>query len=106
MVGLLGTLGILAVVKYTNFVIYNINSVRSWFSLEGIRSASFLLPLGISFYTFQTVGYLIDVYRGDVKVEKNIIKLAVFTSFFPQLIQGPISRFNELSQTLYVGHSF
>lgn len=65
-----------------------------------------LLPLGISFYMFQTVGYLIDVYFGKVETEKNIFKVALFTSFFPQLIQGPISRFSQLSPQLFEGNDF
>lgn len=63
---------------------------------------SFILPLGISYYTFQSTGYLIDVYWGKYPAEKNFARLALFVSFFPQLIQGPISRFDQLSQTLFV----
>ncbi|HOB20919.1 MAG TPA: MBOAT family O-acyltransferase, partial [Candidatus Atribacteria bacterium] len=62
--------------------------------------------MGISFYTFQTMGYIIDVYRGKHPAERNFFKLALFVSFFPQLIQGPISRFSDLAQTLYKEHSF
>ena len=60
-----------------------------------------LLPLGISFYTFQAIGYLVDVYRGTVKPERNPARFALFVSFFPQLIQGPISRHNQLADQLY-----
>lgn len=67
---------------------------------------SFLLPMGVSFYTFQAVGYLIDVYRGTIKAEKNPFKFALFISFFPQLIQGPISRYADLSKSLYEKHNF
>ena len=103
---LLLNFGVLAVVKYTNFTINNINSVLS--AAGSQRQLGFLdifLPLGISFYTFQTMGYIIDVYRGKYKPEKNPFKLALFVSFFPQLIQGPISRYDDLSQTLYEEHS-
>ena len=62
--------------------------------------------MGISFYTFQSMGYLIDVYRGTCEPEKNLGKFALFVSFFPQLIQGPISRFGDLSKTLFMAHSF
>lgn len=65
-----------------------------------------LLPLGISFYTFQSMGYVIDVYRGEVKAEKNLGKLALFVSFFPQLLQGPISRYDQLAAQLYEPHRF
>jgi len=104
---LLFNFGILAVVKYTNFAIANINAVIGAFG--GGTQLSFLklaLPLGISFYTFQTMGYIIDVYRGKHPAERNFFKLALFVSFFPQLIQGPISRFSDLAQTLYKEHSF
>lgn len=57
---------------------------------------SFLLPVGISFYTFQALGYLIDVYRGDIEAEKNIFRYALFVSFFPQLVAGPIERSGSL----------
>lgn len=73
------------------------------------RSFSFLtlgLPMGISFYMFQSMGYVVDVYRGTVKAERNPFRLALFVSFFPQLVQGPISKFGQLAPTLYAPHSF
>ena len=100
-------IGMLAVVKYTNFTIHNINTVLSWFNSS--RQLSFLnivLPMGISFYVFQSMGYAIDVYRGKYRAEENFFKLALFVSFFPQLIQGPISRFDDLAKSLYEPHSF
>ncbi|MGI6084232.1 MAG: MBOAT family O-acyltransferase [Acetivibrionales bacterium] len=103
---LIFNLGILAVIKYTNFAIANINSIFVLFKMNELSFVNFLLPMGISFYTFQTMGYIIDVYRGKYKHEKNIGKLALFVSFFPQLIQGPISRFDDLSLSLYKEHSF
>ena len=110
--GLFIVLGILAMVKYTDFVIANTNAVLGWVGAD--RSFGFMrfaLPMGISFYTFQTVGYLIDVYREKALIQQNPLKLALFVSFFPQVVQGPISRFGELSKTLYNGtainsHSF
>lgn len=65
-----------------------------------------LLPLGISFYIFQSVGYLIDVYFNKVEPEKNVLKFALFVSFFPQLVQGPISRYNQLAPQLVEGNDF
>jgi D-alanyl-lipoteichoic acid acyltransferase DltB (MBOAT superfamily) len=104
---LLLNLGILVVVKYTNFLIANANGILHAFGQSGNLSfVSIALPMGISFYTFQALGYLIDVYRGTVEAEKNPFKFALFVSFFPQLIQGPISRFSQLSETLYQEHSF
>ena len=97
-------LGILAVVKYTDFVLHNVNSVLGVFgSARQFGFMRFALPMGISFYTFQTVGYVMDVYREKQEIETNPLKLALFVSFFPQIVQGPISRFGELSKTLYSG---
>lgn len=105
--GLLLNLGILAVVKYTNFVIANVNGALSAFGQGGRLSfVNLALPLGISFYTFQAAGYLIDVHRGTVRAERNLFRFALFVSFFPQLVQGPISRFSDLSESLYGPHAF
>lgn len=65
-----------------------------------------ILPLGISFYIFQSIGYVIDVYRKKYSPEKNILKYALFVSFFPQMVQGPISRFNNLGEQLTKEHKF
>lgn len=104
---LLINIGILVAVKYLNFIISNISAV---FFLSAKTDQPFFvclaLPMGISFYTFQAMGYLIDVYRGSIHAEKNFFKFALFISFFPQLIQGPISRFGDLSKTLYEKHPF
>lgn len=94
--------GILAVLKYSDFAIYNINRIFN----QELSFFQFILPLGISFYTFQTMGYVIDVYREKYPAEKNLFRLALFISFFPQLIQGPISRFNDLKETMFEKHSF
>ena len=100
-------LGILAVVKYASFFVANVESVLHLFgSSRELGAVHFLVPLGISFYTFQALSYLIDCTRGTIEPEKNIGKFALFVSFFPQLVQGPISRFKDLSATLYGGHDF
>lgn len=107
LIALFINIGILAVLKYTNFAISNVNFILGLFGSE--KQFGFLdlaLPMGISFYTFQSVGYVIDVYRGTCKAEKNIFKFALFVSFFPQLVQGPISRFSQMAETLYQEHSF
>lgn len=100
---LLFNFGILAVIKYGNFVVSNIGAI---FGAQGDAFFHLALPLGISFYTFQTTGYLIDLYRGEYREEKNFFRLSLFVSFFPQLIQGPISRFGALSKELFAGHAF
>lgn len=98
-------IGILLVVKYTNFFLTMIAPIVSLVSGgKEIHMVSLLVPMGISFYTFQAVGYLVDVYRGTIRAEKNIFKFALFISFFPQLVQGPISRFGDLAETLFAEH--
>lgn len=64
------------------------------------------LPMGISFFMFQSTGYVVDVYRGVVKCEKNFFRFALFVSFFPQLIQGPISKFTQVAPSMYQPHAF
>ena len=94
--------GMLAVLKYTNFAIENVNAIFH----AGISFQKLILPLGISFYTFQSMGYIIDVYWGKYEAEKNPFRFALFVSFFPQLLQGPIGRFDRLARQLYEQHSF
>ncbi len=104
---LLLNFGILAVVKYANFAIVNVNAALAAFgSAEKLSFLTIALPMGISFYTFKTMAYLIDVYRGKFPAERNVFRLALFASFFPQLVQGPISRFDDLSKSLFEEHRF
>ena len=106
-IGITLALLILAVVKYTNFTIYNINGVlRAFHAPKRINFLTIALPMGISFYTFQAVGYVIDVYRDRHEAQKNFFRYALFVSFFPQLVQGPISRYGDLSKELFTPHSF
>ncbi len=90
------SLGMLAVFKYTDFFIANANSLLSL----SIPYLELTLPLGISFYTFQTMGYTIDAYKKTVPIEKNLIDLAAFISMFPQLIAGPIVRYSDIHKEL------
>ena len=90
-------LGILFIFKYANFTIASVNRLLNVLHINAIdRRFDLLLPVGISFYTFQALGYFFDVYRGDIKAEKNIIRYALFVSFFPQLVAGPIERSKNL----------
>lgn len=90
-------LGILFFFKYFNFAVNSLNDLLTFLSLNPIKAQlNFLLPVGISFYTFQALGYTIDVYRKDIKAEKNFINYALFVSFFPQLVAGPIERSTNL----------
>ena len=100
--GILLNFGMLGAVKYTNFIIENLNAVFH----GNLRSLNLLLPLGISFYTFQSSGYLLDVYWERCKAEKNPVRYALFVSFFPQILQGPIGRYSRLAGQLYEGHRF
>ena len=94
---LLVNLGILFVFKYFDFFLENINAVLSVFNISVIESGfSLILPVGISFYTFQALSYTLDVYRGTIRAEKNLVKYALFVSFFPQLVAGPIERSGNL----------
>lgn len=96
-------IGLLFVFKYTDFIISNVNNVLGT-NLSLLRIA---LPIGISFYTFQILSYVIDVYRGKVKVQKSFLKLATYVSLFPQLIAGPIVRYETIEKELdYRKHSF
>ena len=99
---LLLNFGILGVLKYTNFALHTVNGL---FGTE-FGSLQFLLPLGISFYTFQSMGYLLDVYWGRAKAEHHLFRFALFVSFFPQILQGPIGRFSALGEQLYASHPF
>ena len=84
---LVSNLGILALFKYANFVLDTVSAVCGRFGVStGGMHLDLLLPVGISFYTFQALGYTLDVYRGTISSEKNIINYALFVSFFPQLV--------------------
>ena len=90
------SVGILVYFKYINFIIQNINL---WLTNK-IDFIHVILPIGISFYTFQMISYIVDVYRGQAKVQKNILKLAMYISLFPQLIAGPIVRYTTIEEQL------
>ena len=95
--------GLLVVMKYVNFGIGIINGLTGWH----IGTIGWVvLPLGFSFYTFQSLGYCIDVYRGVIDAQHNLFKYALFVSFFPQLCEGPIGTYDSLYPQLIKGHSF
>ncbi len=100
-------LGLLFVYKYLGFIGHELQNLMDSVGL-GIHVPQFtlLLPVGISFYTFQAVGYIIDVYRGDIKSERNLATYALFVSFFPQLVAGPIERARNLLPQFHSTHSF
>ena len=89
--------GILFFFKYFAFAVQNINELlRAVGSVRALRVPDLILPVGISFYTFQTIGYLIDVWKGKTEAEKSFLRFALFVSFFPQLVAGPIERSSSL----------
>ncbi|MBR5489667.1 MAG: MBOAT family protein [Oscillospiraceae bacterium] len=91
-ISLVLTLGLLGYFKYADFFVESFNELTGM----GIPALRIALPIGISFYTFQIISYLIDVYRGDTPVQKNIISFAAYVSMFPQLIAGPIVRYSDI----------
>lgn len=100
LIALIGSLGMLFYFKYANFVLRSANALlgTAFAEIQGIGT----LPLGISFYTFQTLSYSIDVYRRDVKAERNIIDFGAYVVMFPQLIAGPIVKYRDVSNQLHV----
>ena len=93
---------ILIYFKYMSFILNTINKITILnFSVQNI-----IIPLGISFFILQAISYPIDVYRNDVKVEKNFLKFALFISFFPQLLSGPISKSKEMLPQINVNHQY
>ena len=100
LVALIGSLGMLFYFKYANFVLRSANALlgTAFAEIQGIGT----LPLGISFYTFQTLSYSIDVYRRDVKAERNIVDFGAYVVMFPQLIAGPIVKYRDVSDQLHV----
>lgn len=83
--------------KYANFIVDNLNAVLSIFGVASFELQPIHLPLGISFFTFQAISYVVDVYRREVKAQKNILDLALYISLFPQLVAGPIVRYHDVA---------
>lgn len=104
---LAGNFGVLAFFKWWGTAAAAANAVLGALGAAPLLAPhGLILPLGISFYTFQAAGYLIDVYRGSAEPERNYARLALFVSFFPQLVQGPISRHSQLAGQLYMARAF
>lgn len=93
-------LGILCVIKYTDFILSGVSSVLGRFGLDWSKEFNFVLPLGISFYTFMVVGYILDIYWKRYRAETNYFKLALFTMYFPHIVQ------DLLEDTIDYHHSF
>ena len=95
-IAIVWNLGFLFFFKYTNLFIKTANDIGGF----GIKALEIALPIGISFYSFQTLSYVIDVYKGEVKAQRNILNLATYVALFPQLIAGPIVRYQTIEEQL------
>src|SRR5690606_34836628 len=102
-ISIVTNLGLLGFFKYFNFGVDSYNGLMTWLGLEQGQwhtTLRVVLPLGISFYTFQSMSYTIDVYRGEARAMRNPIDFACYISMFPQLVAGPIIRFQEVADQL------
>ena len=101
-IALLFNLGMLIWFKYFNFIMENIYILENFLGGSNrIGTLTIILPIGISFFTFQALSYVIDVYRGTVQSQRNLVNWALYISFFPQLIAGPIVRYSEINKEIY-----
>lgn len=103
--GVILLLGTLAYLKYYNFFVSNVNGIFGSILPFTMEEKKILMPVGISFYTLQAIGYMADVYWGKIRAEENLEKTALFLAFFPQIMEGPICRYQDTCDTLYEGRS-
>ena len=97
-------IGLILVLKYTNFFATNLSNMINHFGGNwDFSPIKFMVPIGLSFYTLQIISYLTDVYRGTEKAEKNLARMALYLSFFPQIMEGPIARYSQTANDLYEG---
>lgn len=108
LVTILVNIGILFALKYVNFFINTVNGTAHLFGVSEnpLSGVDFLVPLGISFYTFSLLGYVIDVYYGLAEHQKNGLKLALYGMYFPNLISGPILKYREHAEQFFTPHAF
>ena len=95
--GALANLGVLLTLKYAGFALRNVNAL---FGLT-LNVPKYLMPIGISFYTLQAIAYLFDVYHEKISADRNLLRVALFLSFFPQIVEGPICRYSETADRLW-----
>lgn len=104
---IIGTLSMLLVMKYTGFVLENISKIANVFHINFTSPTwNLILPLGISFYTFMSIGYVVDIYREEYKPEKNFLKYFLYISYFPHILQGPMDKYSDLSKDLFEAKKF
>lgn len=95
-------IGVLLVIKYSPFFTTNVNNLFALLNVPlQLDIPSYIMPIGISFFTLQAISYLFDVYRGLIKADDNIFRLALFMSFFPQIVEGPICRYSQTADQLW-----
>ncbi len=100
-------LGVLAYIKYLNFFIDNFNNLFTLFKWDiSVPMINVIVPLGLSYYTFNTIGYIVDIGRGKLEAERHLGKFALFVSFFPSIVQGPLMRYGEVGTQLKQPHNF
>ncbi|MGB0583350.1 MAG: MBOAT family O-acyltransferase, partial [Limisphaerales bacterium] len=100
--GIIGNLLVLGHYKYTGFLVENLNPVVVGLGYPELPVPIPNMPLGISFFTFQAMSYVVDVYRGKTQVQRNLVDLTLYISLFPQLIAGPIVRYHEVARQIYI----
>lgn len=100
-ISLILNVGLLFFFKYSNFFVENVNLLIEGLGLSGVHWTKLALPIGISFFTFQKISYVVDVYRGKSEPLEKITDLVLYIMLFPQLIAGPIVRFGEIKDQLY-----
>ena len=98
--GIVGNLAALAIFKYSNFAVANVNALAPILAITPIALAAIPLPLGISFFTFHAISYVVDVYKGNAHAERNLARFALYILLFPQLIAGPIIRWRDIASQL------
>lgn len=105
-IGVVLLLAVLVYLKYYNFFIENASIILDWTALPlPLEAKQMVLPIGISFYTLQAIGYMADVYWGKIRAEENIFRTALFLSFFPHIMEGPICRYADTAGQLFEGKS-
>ena len=98
---ILFNLAFLFVFKYLKFFTININYILDIFKLENLSIIHLVAPVGISYYTLKAISYVVDVYNGKIEADDNIVRLSLYLSFFPQILEGPISTYSEVSDEIY-----
>ena len=103
---LIVVIGVLFIYKASGFCIWNINKVLTKLSLTNLPSWKLMAPLGISFYSFMMISYLMDIYNGKIRAQKNFLKYLTYVLYFPHITQGPIARYDKVAPQMFAAHKF